>query len=167
MNKNTFVDSLFLRFKLLLSHCSSVPSEFLSPKPFMHCEIIDCCFSLFFVEIPLKKENLKYFLGTTIWASKLVYRSPKRPEYGTAIFALSFRIYSKENRSLTGDHQQITFEFFNRTCLLIFLLPFFPYKFPFLIFVKFLGHKNANSEPFFTLYNSFTSNFIVQYFILS
>ena len=40
---------------------------FLSSKPFwnnlMHCEIIDCYFNIVFVEIQLKKENLKSVFG--------------------------------------------------------------------------------------------------------
>ena len=47
----------------------------------MHCEIIDCYFSVFFVEIQLKKENVKsIFLGTKVWTP---YWSPKRPGYVT------------------------------------------------------------------------------------
>ena len=45
----------------------------------MHCEIIVCCFNIFFVEIQLKKIG-KCFLGARIWASKPVYQSPKQPE---------------------------------------------------------------------------------------
>ena len=51
----------------------------------MHCEIIDRNFNIFFVEIQLKKENLKSaFFGTRVWEPKLVYQSPKWPEYFTA-----------------------------------------------------------------------------------
>ena len=46
-----------------LSHCFSLLSAFLYSKPFrnnkMHCEIIDRYFNVFFVEIQLKKGNLK------------------------------------------------------------------------------------------------------------
>ena len=47
-----------------LSHCFSLLSAFLYSKPFqnnwMLCEIIDRYFNIFFVEIQLKKENLKH-----------------------------------------------------------------------------------------------------------
>ena len=46
-----------------LSHCFSLLSAFLYSKPFQnnqkHCEIIDRYLKAFFVEIQLKKENLK------------------------------------------------------------------------------------------------------------
>ena len=51
----------------------------------MFCEIIDCYFNIDFVEIELKKENLKCFLGTRVWVPKLVYWSPKWSEYITAV----------------------------------------------------------------------------------
>ena len=51
----------------------------------MHCEIIDHYFNIF-VEIQLKEENLKYFLHAEVSAPKLVYQSPKQPEYVTIIF---------------------------------------------------------------------------------
>ena len=51
----------------------------------MHCEIIDHYFNIF-VEIQLKEENLKYFLHAKVSAPKLVYQSPKQPEYVTIIF---------------------------------------------------------------------------------
>ena len=51
-----------------LSHCFSLLSAFLYSKPFrnntMHCEIIDRHFNVFFVEIQLKKGNLK----SVLWA---------------------------------------------------------------------------------------------------
>ena len=34
----------------------------------MHCGITDCYFNIFLVEIQLKKENLKCFLGARVWA---------------------------------------------------------------------------------------------------
>ena len=46
----------------------------------MDYEIIDHYFNIFFEEIQLKKENLK----NDFWATKLVYWSPKQPEYVTA-----------------------------------------------------------------------------------
>ena len=50
----------------------------------MHFEIIDCYFNTFYVEMQQKKENLRSFLGTRVWASKLVYQSPKQHEYVNA-----------------------------------------------------------------------------------
>ena len=48
----------------------------------MHCEITDCYFNVFFVEMQLKKENMKsVFFGARVWAPKSVYRSPNRPKY--------------------------------------------------------------------------------------
>ena len=41
--------------------------------------------STYFVEIQIKKENLKSVLGARVRAQKLVYWSPKQPEYVTAI----------------------------------------------------------------------------------
>ena len=54
----------------------------------MHCEIIDCYFNIFFVEIQLKKKNLK----SVFWVPKLVDWSPKGPENITNIYThiLSF-----------------------------------------------------------------------------
>ena len=47
-----------------LSHCFSLLFAFLTSKTFrnnyMHCEIIDRYFNVFFIEIQLKKENLKW-----------------------------------------------------------------------------------------------------------
>ena len=54
----------------------------------MHCEIIDHYFNVFFIEVQLKEENLKYFLRAKVSAPKPVYQSPKRPEYVTGIFVL-------------------------------------------------------------------------------
>ena len=51
----------------------------------MHCVITDRYFNVFFVEIQLKKGNLKYFLGAKVWVPKQLCRSPKRPEYITAL----------------------------------------------------------------------------------
>ena len=72
MNESTFVDSFFFHFDLFLSHCFSLLSAFLSSKPFrnnyMHCEIIDHNFNIFFVKIQLKKENL----SGRVWAPKPV-----------------------------------------------------------------------------------------------
>ena len=79
----------------------------------------------------------------------------------------SFTIYSKENRSFIGDHQQIIFEIFNRICLLILPSPFSPYIFPFQNLVKFQAIKNVHSTTFFTINNSSASDFVVQHFILS
>ena len=86
MNENTFLDSFIFCFNLFLSHCFSVLSAFLSSSSFQnnqrHCEIIDCYFNVF-VEIQLKIENLKCFLGARVWVPKPVHQSPKRPEYVT------------------------------------------------------------------------------------
>ena len=49
----------------------------------MHCEIIDCYFNVFFIEIQPKKENFKCFLSTRVWTPKLIYWPPKKPEYIT------------------------------------------------------------------------------------
>ena len=61
-----------------LPYCFSVLFAFLSSKlsynNLMHCEMTDCCFNVFFVEIQLKKK-------------KTVYRSPKEPEYVLNKFA--------------------------------------------------------------------------------
>ena len=69
INENTFVDTSFFRFDLFLCHCLSLLSATLSSNTFqnnqMHCEIIDCYFNVFFVEIHLKKENLK----SAFWVS--------------------------------------------------------------------------------------------------
>ena len=46
----------------------------------MDYEIIDHYFNIFFEEIQLKRENLK----NDFWAPKLLYWSPKQPEYVTA-----------------------------------------------------------------------------------
>ena len=64
-----------------LSHCLSFLSAFfiLSHFKIIRGIIIDRHFNKFFVEIQLKKENLK----NVFWAPKLVYRSPKRSEYVT------------------------------------------------------------------------------------
>ena len=86
MNENTFLDSFIFCFNHFLSHCFSVLSAFLSSSSFQnnqrHCEIIDCFFNVF-VEIQLKIENLKCFLGARVWVPKPVHQSPKRPEYVT------------------------------------------------------------------------------------
>ena len=71
MNENSFIVSFFFCFYLLLSHCFSLLSAFLFPKPFrnnkMHCEIIDNSFNVFFVEIQLKSEKLeKCFLASEL-----------------------------------------------------------------------------------------------------
>ena len=59
-----------------LSHCFSLLSAFLYSKPFRnnktHCEIIDPYFNVFFVEIQLKKGNLK----SVLWA--LEFGHPNR-----------------------------------------------------------------------------------------
>ena len=83
MNENTFGDSFFFCFDLF-AYCFILLSAFLYSKPFrnnyMDYEIIDHYFNIFFEEIQLKKENLK----NDFWAPKLVYWSPKQPEYVTA-----------------------------------------------------------------------------------
>ena len=65
-----------------LSDCFSLLSAFLYSKPFrnnlMRFEINDRYFNVFFVEIQLKKKKI---LDARVWAPKLVYRSPKQPEY--------------------------------------------------------------------------------------
>ena len=101
--------------------------------------MINHYFNIFFVEIQRKEKNLKYLLGTKVLIPKPVNQSPKQPEYVAGIFVLYivlalyivYSVFSKENRSFKGDHQQIIFEFFNRICLLIFPSTFSPYKFPF------------------------------------
>ena len=62
MNENTFVDSLCFHFYLFFSHCFSILIVLYSKQfrnNYMHCEIIDPYFNIFFIEIQLKKENLK------------------------------------------------------------------------------------------------------------
>ena len=86
MNKNTFVDSFFFHFDLFLPLCFCLLSAFSFSKLFwnneVHCEIIDLYFNIFFIEIQLKKEDLKHvFGGSRVWMPKLVYQSPKQLEY--------------------------------------------------------------------------------------
>ena len=50
----------------------------------MHCEIINRYFDVFFVEIQLKKENLK----NVFRAPKPVYRTLKQPGYVTNRFLI-------------------------------------------------------------------------------
>ena len=61
--KTLFVDGFFFHFDIFLFYCFLFCLLFLSSKPSlnnqMHSEIDDRCFSVFFVEIQLKKENLK------------------------------------------------------------------------------------------------------------
>ena len=79
--------------------------------------------SAYFVEVQLKEENLKYFLcvtfGTT-WNRYWYITLAKALNTSLTYFycVSSFTIYSKENRSLIRDDQQIPFKFFNRLCLL-------------------------------------------------
>ena len=69
INENTFVGNFFFGFDIFLSHCFSLLSAFLSSKPFrnnqMYCELIDCYFYVFFVQIQLKKQNLKSIIWNT------------------------------------------------------------------------------------------------------
>ena len=52
----------------------------------MHYEIIGRYFKVFFIKIQLKSEKLeKCFLGARVWTPKLVYQSPKLPEYITVV----------------------------------------------------------------------------------
>ena len=50
----------------------------------MHCEITDCYFNKFFVELQIKRDNLK----SVFWVPEFghqnpIYRSPKQLEYVT------------------------------------------------------------------------------------
>ena len=73
------------------SNCFSHLSIFLYSKLYQNnympnwlltdSKLIRLLIQLSFVEIQLKKRNLKCFLGAGVWAPKLVYQSPKRPEY--------------------------------------------------------------------------------------
>ena len=78
--KHLDVDSFFFRFYLLLSYCFFLLSAFLSSKSFrynqIHCEIIDRYFNVFFVEIQLKKDNLKCFLGARVVCPNRYTRLP-------------------------------------------------------------------------------------------
>ena len=79
--------NFFFRFKLFLSCCFSLLSAFLSsmlfPDNSVYCEIIDCYFNVFFVEMQLKKKLKKRFMGAKICGSKPVYQPPKWSGYMT------------------------------------------------------------------------------------
>ena len=64
----------------------------------------DCYFNIFFVEIQLKKENWKCFLGARVWAPKLVCWSPKQPEYVTDITP----IFKKGNKLDSSNYKLIS-----------------------------------------------------------
>lgn len=86
MNENTFV-AFFFRLSIFWFHFFFL-SAFLSSMPFqnnqMHCAIINHYFNIFFIEAqPKKRKREKCFLGARVWASKPVYRSPKRLGYVT------------------------------------------------------------------------------------
>ena len=68
MKENTFVDILFFHFDLFLTHCFYLLSAFLISKPFqnnyIHFEIIDHCFNVFFRWNKTEKEKTwKVFFG--------------------------------------------------------------------------------------------------------
>ena len=67
----------------------------------MHLEIIDHYFNLLFVEIQLKKENLKsVFWGARVWVAKPVYRSPKLPGNVTVLIILTLTINPENKKNL-------------------------------------------------------------------
>ena len=91
MNESTFIASFFFHFNIFgfffllfiyLFIYSHLPA-FLSSKPFQnnqkHCEITDHYFNIFFIETIEKRKLENCFLGTRVWAPKLVYQSPKWP----------------------------------------------------------------------------------------
>ena len=112
MNGNTFVESFF-RIDLFVS-LFFLLSAFLYSKSFhnnwMHCQINHRYFNNFFVEIQLKKENLK----SVFWAPKPEYRSPKRSEYVTA-YATSFCQYKSIHGFMVTQKYIIQKLFKNRT----------------------------------------------------
>ena len=75
MNENTLLLTVPSFALTSLSHCFSLLSAFLCSKPFrnkyMHCEIIDRHFNVFFIEIRTKKENLK----SVFWAPEFGHHS--------------------------------------------------------------------------------------------
>ena len=62
INENVFADNFFFHFKVFCLNCFLFCLYFLPCKSFrnyyMHCEIIDCYFNIFLVEIKLNKEIL-------------------------------------------------------------------------------------------------------------
>ena len=94
MNENTFVDTFFFRLSIFWFHFFFL-SAFLSSMPFqsnqMDCEIINHYFNIFFIEIYLKKENLK----SVFWAPEFGHtnRSPKQSRYVTDIPENCMNVY--------------------------------------------------------------------------
>ena len=80
----------------------------------MHCEIIDCYFNVFLIEIQPKKENFKCFLSARVWTPKPIYWPPKQPEYITVkiqnpffsqLLLLSISLYVITHRTLMISHR--------------------------------------------------------------
>ena len=125
-----FLDYSFFRFNLALPYCFSLLS--VGFCRLSHFEIIRyIAKSLIvisrysFVEIQLKKENLKCFLDARVWAPKPVYRSPIWPEYATVqiyeyqtqMYQLLSKIYLQPQSRLTlpnlipDDKRKLTYIF--------------------------------------------------------
>ena len=109
-------DSFFFLLLPFLSHCFSLLSVFLSSKPFrnnlMYCEIIDCYFNIFFVEIQLRIKTWKVFfesqsVGTqTGLNTSLIHFSMiiTGTFSSTKIFTSSFWRKARRSSIITAEH---------------------------------------------------------------